>query len=322
MTASRTSDYKVYHLTVEPGQKGQRLDVFLAAALGPDLSRSCLKQLIESNKVQVVGKRARAGLKLSGGEEIIVNVPLAEPLKLVPEDWPLAVVYEDEYLLVIDKPAGIVVHPAPGHCRGTLVNALLAHCGDQLSGIGERLRPGIVHRLDKDTSGLLVVAKTEIAHHGLTAALKARTVKRGYLCLAHGRIKPDQGIVDAPIGRHPKMRLKMAVVPGGRPARTYFTVLERVGNYSYLEATLDTGRTHQIRVHLAFINHPVVGDPLYGHRQGNLGLTRQFLHAAKLSFTHPVTGEQLEFTSPLPEELTSALSRLRETTNTERLSKS
>ena len=311
MTTNQNLGPREYHLNVEPNQSGQRWDVFLAAALGPELSRSRLQHLIQMGRVQVQGKAPKASLRVSGGEQIIVKVPPPEPLAVVAEDRPLTVIYEDQYLLVIDKPAGLVVHPAPGHRRGTVVNALLAHCGDKLADIGGKLRPGIVHRLDKDTSGLLVVAKTEAAHQGLTLALKERTVKRSYLCLAHGWMKPDQSTVDAPIGRHPKMRLKMAVVPSGRSARTYFTVLERLENYSYLKATLDTGRTHQIRVHLAFVGHPVVGDPLYGRRQGNLGLKRQFLHAAKLSFLHPVTGEELGFSSPLPEDLMAVLSRLR-----------
>lgn len=311
MTKKQDLDHRLYHFKVEPEQCGQRLDVFLAAALGPDISRSRVQQLIEANLVQVRGKKPKAALKLAGGEEIKVHVPLWKPPSVVAEDLPLDIVYEDNYLLVVNKPAGVVVHPAPGHYSGTLVNALLAHCGDKLLNIGRVHRPGIVHRLDKGTSGLLVVAKTKAAHQGLTAALKARTVKREYLCLAHGQIKPDQGTVDAPIGRHPKMRLKMAVVPDGRAARTYFTVLERLGDYTFLRATLETGRTHQIRVHSAFIGHPLVGDRLYSRRQGNLGLTRQFLHAAKLSFMHPVTGEELQFSSMLPPELSEVLGRLR-----------
>lgn len=311
MTAGQGLNGQVYRLQVPPEQRGQRLDVFLKASLGPDISRSRLQHLIEAGRVEVKGKTAKAALKLTGNEEIIVQVPPPEPLEAIAENWPLSVVYEDDYLLVIDKPAGVVVHPAPGHRQGTLVNALLAHCDGQLPGIGGMLRPGIVHRLDKDTSGLLVVAKNEAAHHGLTAALKARTVRRRYLCLVHDRIKPDQGTIDAPIGRHPKLRFKMAVVPDGRPARTHFTVLERLESYTYLKVTLETGRTHQIRVHLAFIGHPVVGDPLYGRRQGNLGLKRQFLHAAELGFVHPITGEKLEFASPLPEELSRALGVLK-----------
>jgi 23S rRNA pseudouridine1911/1915/1917 synthase len=311
LTAGQGLNGQVYRLQVPPEQRGQRLDVFLKATLGPDISRSRLQHLIEAGRVEVKGKTAKAALKLTGNEEIIVQVPPPEPLEVIAENWPLSVVYEDDYLLVIDKPAGVVVHPAPGHRQGTLVNALLAHCDGQLPGIGGMLRPGIVHRLDKDTSGLLVVAKNEAAHHGLTAALKARTVRRRYLCLVHDRIKPDQGTIDAPIGRHPKLRFKMAVVPDGRPARTHFTVLERLESYTYLKVTLETGRTHQIRVHLAFIGHPVVGDPLYGRRQGNLGLKRQFLHAAELGFVHPITGEKLEFASPLPEELSRALGVLK-----------
>jgi 23S rRNA pseudouridine1911/1915/1917 synthase len=311
LTAGRGLEDKVYCLQAQSEQRGQRLDVYLASVLGPDISRSRLQYLIEVGQVQVKGKTAKAALKLTGNEQIIVQVPPQKPLKVVAEDRPLNIVFEDDYLLLINKPAGVVVHPAPGHRQGTLVNALLAHCKENLSDIGGILRPGIVHRLDKDTSGLLVVAKSEDAYHGLIAALKSRAVKRKYLCLVQDQVKPDQSTVDAPIGRHPKVRLKMAVVPDGRSARTYFTVLERLGDYTFLQATLETGRTHQIRVHAAFIGHPIVGDPLYGRRQGNLGLKRQFLHAAELGFTHPVTKEELKFNSSLPEDLNSVLERLR-----------
>jgi 23S rRNA pseudouridine1911/1915/1917 synthase len=311
VTKEQDMEHRVYHFTVEPEQKGQRLDVFLAAMLGPDISRSRIQHFIEDGQVQVKGKTPKPALRLAGDEEIYVQIPLHKPLKILSEDWPLNIVYEDDYLMVIDKPAGVVVHPAPGHYRGTLVNALLSYCRENLTDLGGMLRPGIVHRLDKDTSGLLMVAKCETVYHGLTAALKARSVQRSYLCLVHDQVKPDQSTVDAPIGRHPKMRLKMAVVPDGRSARTYFTVLERLDDYTFLEATLETGRTHQIRVHAAFIGHPIVGDPLYGRRHRNLDLKRQFLHAAKLGFVHPVTEKELEFNSPLPEDLSSVLEKLR-----------
>ncbi|NMA54757.1 MAG: RluA family pseudouridine synthase [Firmicutes bacterium] len=313
MTAREKLPGRVYRLRVRPSQKGQRLDVFLAATLGPDLSRSQLQELIKTSRVRVDGRKPKASLRLCGQEKIIIEIPPPQKkLKIVPEAKPLTVIYEDEYILVINKPAGMVVHPAPGHTRGTLVNVLLAHCGEELAGVGNKLRPGIVHRLDKDTSGLMVVAKTNTAYERLTLALKERAVKRSYFCLAHGSFKSDYNIVNAPIGRHPKMRLKMAVVADGRPARTYFKVLERLANYSYIKASLDTGRTHQIRVHLASIAHPVVGDPLYGRRRGNLGLTRQFLHAAELGFVHPITKEQLEFTSTLPADLKAVLERLQD----------
>ncbi|MDK2881991.1 MAG: rRNA synthase [Bacillota bacterium] len=291
---------------------GMRLDVFLAGLTELGLSRSQVQQLIREGRVKVDGRPAKPSLRLAAGTEVEVIVPPPAPADLRPEAIPLNIVYEDEHLVVLDKPAGLVVHPAPGHPEGTLVNALLAHCGSELAGIGGVLRPGIVHRLDKDTSGLMVVAKSEAAHQGLSAAIKARQVERVYLALAFGELKADVSMVDAPIGRHPVQRKKMAVVErGGRPARTRLRVLERFPGYTYLEATLETGRTHQIRVHLAFIGHPVVGDPVYGRRQGNLGLKRQFLHAARLKFTHPVSGEVLSFSSPLPEELALVLARLR-----------
>jgi len=299
--------------TVQGEAAGTRLDVFLAKIAELRLSRSQVQQLIRDGRVRVDGRPAKPSLRLAAGAEVEVILPPPAPPDLRPEAMPLNIVYEDEHLVVLDKPAGLVVHPAPGHPGGTLVNALLAHCGSELAGIGGVLRPGIVHRLDKDTSGLMVVAKSEAAHRGLSAAIKARKVERAYLALAFGELKPDVSTVDAPIGRHPVQRKKMAVVErGGRPARTRLRVLERFPGYTYLEATLETGRTHQIRVHLAFIGHPVVGDPVYGRRQGNLGLNRQFLHAARLSFTHPVSGKELSFSSSLPQDLALVLARLRQ----------
>ncbi|HKM39157.1 MAG TPA: RluA family pseudouridine synthase [bacterium] len=302
---------RVFRFQVLPKHKGLRLDLFLTAALAPSISRSQLQRLIAGGDVRINGKTAKASLRLSGDENVMVRVPPSEPLQLVAEAKPLAIVYEDRYLLVVDKPAGMVVHPAPGHQRGTLVNALLSHCGQSFADVGvEEQRPGIVHRLDKDTSGLLVVAKTKIAYTRLVSAFKQRAVDRTYLCLVHGGFKPEASVVEAPIGRHPKMRLKMTVIANGRPARTYLKVLEWLGDYTYLEARLHSGRTHQIRVHLAFTGHPIVGDYLYG-RQKDLKLSRQFLHAARLGFFHPLTGERLEFTSPLPDDLQKVIQRLR-----------
>ncbi|BCV24730.1 pseudouridine synthase [Gelria sp. Kuro-4] len=296
---------------MRPEEAGTRLDVFLAAA-GLGLSRSQAQRLIAEDRVTVNGQTAKASLRLTAGMEVRAVVPPPLPLAVEAEPLPLNIVYEDEHLIVLDKPAGVVVHPAPGHAGGTLVNALLAHCGPGLKGIGGVLRPGIVHRLDKDTSGLLVVAKSEAAQRGLSSAIKVHEVERAYLCLAFGVLAPDVSTVDAPIGRHPVQRKKMAVVEhNGRPARTHLYVRERFSRYTFLEARLETGRTHQIRVHLAFIGHPVVGDPVYGRRQGNLGLKRQFLHAARLSFVHPVNGKELAFTSPLPSDLAAVLAALR-----------
>jgi len=298
--------------TAQEEAEGMRLDVFLAGLTELGLSRSQVQQLIRDGRVKVAGQPAKPSFRLTAGAKVEVNLPPPAPADLQPEAIPLNIMYEDEHLLVLDKPAGLVVHPAPGHPGGTLVNALLAHCGSELAGIGGVLRPGIVHRLDKDTSGLMVVAKSQAAHLGLSADIKARKVERVYLALAFGELKADVSIVDAPIGRHPVQRKKMAVVErGGRPARTRLRVLERFPGYTYLEATLDTGRTHQIRVQLAFIGHPVVGDPVYGRRQGNLGLKRQFLQAEHLKFTRPVSGEMLSFSSPLPGELAFVLAHLR-----------
>ncbi|MGI6604535.1 MAG: RluA family pseudouridine synthase [bacterium] len=298
-------------IVVSSEDAGARLDVFLAARPELDLSRAQAQRLIAQGLVFVNDQGAKASLKLAAQDQVTVSIPPPEPLEVRPQEMPLNVVYEDEHLLVVDKPAGLVVHPAPGHREGTLVNALLAHCGSELARIGPLLRSGIVHRLDKDTSGLLVVAKSAAAYQQLVRAMKAREVQRVYLCLAHGSIKGEVATVDAPIGRHHHHRKKMAVVPGGRSARTHIRVLERFHDYTYLEVTLETGRTHQIRVHLAFIGHPVVGDQVYGRLRETLKLKRQFLHAARLSFLHPITGEGLNFQSDLPSDLTETLEQIR-----------
>lgn len=289
--------------------EGRRLDHFLAdQATG--LSRSRLQDLIRQGLVRHNGGPARAGRKLKAGDVLAVTVPAPEQPRAEPEDIPLAVVYEDEYLLVVDKPRGLVVHPAAGHARGTLVNALLAHCHD-LTGVGDALRPGIVHRLDKGTTGLLVVAKGDLALHRLQAALARRELKRTYLALVKG-YPPAKGRVEAPIGRHPVQRKRMAVVEkGGRPAVTLFTVVETLLGYSLLEVELETGRTHQIRVHLAFTGHPVAGDATYGGADSRLGLTGQALHAWKLEFAHPITGVPCAFTAPPPADFAAVLERLR-----------
>ena len=238
-----------------------------------------------------------------------VTPPPARPLDAQPEDIPLCIVYEDDALLVVDKPRGMVVHPAAGNEQGTLVNALLAHCGSSLSGINGVLRPGIVHRIDKDTSGLLVVAKTDAAHLGLSAQLAAHSMEREYRAVVHGRLRESEGVIDAPLARHPVHRKKMAVVPGGRRAVTHYRVLEQFPRFCYLSCRLETGRTHQIRVHMASIGHPLAGDPLYGPARG-LSIGGQCLHAAVLGFTHPVTGEFLRFVSPLPDYFEALLKKL------------
>lgn len=297
---------------------GVRLDTWLAGELA--LSRTRVAALVEEGRVVLNGARPRKAEPLAAGDRIEVALPPPEPSSAHPEDLPLAVVYEDAHLLVVDKAAGVVVHPAPGHPSGTLVNALLHHVSD-LSGIGGRVRPGIVHRLDRDTSGLLVVAKDDATHRALSTALRRRKVKRLYLAAAWGRLPESPATVNAPIGRDPKHRKRMAVVEGGRPAVTHLRVREQWRAAQLLEVALGTGRTHQIRVHLAHIGHPVVGDPVYGAgwERGMGGparewaselarrTPRQFLHAGRLAFRHPATDEVMRFEAPLPADLAAVV---------------
>ena len=291
-------------LVVERG--GERLDLFLARE-GPSLTRSRARRLLDGGYVLLNGSTPKAAQVLRTGDRISLVVPPATPMELAAEAIPLNIIYQDDDLLVVDKPAGLTVHPAPGHPSHTLVNALLALCPD-LRGVGGVLRPGIVHRLDKDTSGLLVVAKCDRAHTGIATQMKDRKVRKGYLALARGRVEPSEGVIDAPIGRDPRNRKRMAVVERGRDASTAYRVLRYLPEYCYLEVSPKTGRTHQIRVHLASIGHPLQGDALYGRRSPIL--ERQFLHAHLLGFQHPVTGQYLEFTSPLPEELRRTMEAL------------
>jgi 23S rRNA pseudouridine1911/1915/1917 synthase len=292
---------------------GRRLDVALAAQLA-DVSRSRTQALIEAGAVRLDGQPARAAHRLVGGEVADVDLPEAAPVDVEPEPIPLRVVYEDADVLVVDKPAGLVVHPAPGHRSGTLVNALLAHSPELAEGprewaIGGELRPGIVHRLDKDTSGLLVVAKNERAHHLLADQLRARTMDKRYLALVERTPDTLQGTIDSPVGRHPQRPREMAVVATGRAAVTHFRVLRRYERHTLLECRPVTGRTHQIRVHLAAIGCPIAADQVYGRKQRTLPLDRQFLHAAQLTFRLP-SGEQRTFDSPLPPDLQVALDSL------------
>jgi len=311
---------------VDEEQAGTRADVFLARAMG--VSRGEAQRLLDLGAARVNGAEAKANRKLKAGERVEAEKPAPVESRVLAEDIPLDVTYEDEDLLVINKPRGMVVHPAPGAHSGTLVNAVLAH-SDDLSGIGGELRPGIVHRLDKDTSGLLVVAKTDAAHHSLQAQIQAKTAERLYEAILWGLPKTDRVIVDAPIDRNPGDRKKMAVRPGyGRDSVTELTVLERLGLFAFAEAKLQTGRTHQIRVHCAYIGHPVVGDPAYGGlrkvpAQGLASRDRQrieaaidslggqALHAYKLSFDHPRTGHRLIFTTPMPDPIANLLSTIR-----------
>ncbi len=296
---------------VVPNEAAQaRLDVFVAAA-DPSYSRSQVQRWIEEGHVELNGGRPpKAGVRLQAGDWIRVTPPVPIPSRVQPEAISLDVVYEDDAIIVVNKAKGMVVHPAPGHSSGTLVNALLHHA-PCLEGIGGVRRPGIVHRLDKETTGLLVVAKTELAHRRLVAALKARQVGRIYLALAHGVLSEERGTIVAPIGRHPVDRKRMAVVSrGGREAVTRFNVLERLQAYTLLELALETGRTHQIRVHLAHIGHPVVGDTTYGPKQPVLFDDGQALHAARLKLEHPTTGKELEFWAPPPPRFLEVLHEL------------
>lgn len=294
---------------VEQETAGQRIDRFLS---GEDtgLSRSALQALVAEGHVQCNGKTVAKSLKLKAGDTVLLEIPDAKPIEAVPQDIPLEIVYEDSHLLVVNKPKGMVVHPAPGNPDGTLVNALLHHCGDSLSGIGGELRPGIVHRIDRDTSGLLIAAKNDAAHQKLSAQLQDHTLARIYRCIVIGNLREDSGTVDAPIGRHPADRKKMAVVAGGRSAVTHWSVLERFPGYTYVECRLETGRTHQIRVHMAHIGHPILGDTVYGAKKPVPGLQGQCLHAVGLRFLHPRTGELVELWCDLPEAFQTQLRRL------------
>ena len=295
----------VHDIRVERGDI--RLDYYLAGVdLG--LTRSRLRHLIDSGDVLVNGAVVKPAHRVRPGDRVLVSVPPPRPSVAVPQDIPLTVVYQDADLVVIDKPAGLAAHPGPGHPDQTLVNGLLALCPD-IQGIGGEIRPGIVHRLDKNTSGLMIAAKTERAHHSLSQQIKDRFVAKGYLALVEGIPSPETGVIDAPIGRDPRRRTRMAVTAGGRESRTGYRLLERVGRFSLLELQLHTGRTHQARVHLAWLGHPIFGDAVYGRRSPLL--PRHFLHAHRLAFAHPATGEPLEFSSPLPIDLEAALEATR-----------
>ena len=284
-----------------------RLDSYLAQHL-EQLTRSRLHSLINEGHVLLNGGAAKPAQQVRAGDAIAVTMPPPRPIGLSAEPIPVPVVFEDDDVVVVDKPAGLAVHPGPGHPDGTLVNALLALCPG-IQGVGGALRPGIVHRLDKDTSGLMVVAKNNAAHHGLSDSLKTRRVVKGYLGLAAGSLPQPEGVIDLPIARHPRNRKKMAVVEGGKPARTRYRVTEELPGVTLLELDLETGRTHQIRVHLAHLGNPLIGDAVYGRAEASPG--RQFLHASRLGFEHPATGAFMEFHSGLPDGLAESLARYR-----------
>ncbi len=294
-------------LTIEQGDRG-RLDKVLATKLD-QFSRSKLQRWIKMGLVVVNGQQVADKYKVKAGDQVVITPEQPHQIDLKPENIPLDIVYEDDDVLVVNKPQGMVVHPAPGHPDHTLVNALLYHC--PLSTINGEFRPGIVHRIDKDTSGLLMVAKNDQAHRSLAAQLKAKTTKREYVALVHGRIREDKGTIDAPLGRSRKDRKKQAVVTGGRHAVTHFQVLERFRQYTLIKCRLETGRTHQIRVHMASIGHPLAGDPLYGPRKTLPG-NGQYLHARLLGFVHPRTGKEMVFTAPLPAYFQQMIEKLRQ----------
>ena len=294
-----------HEFTVELSES--RLDQYLAG-LDTGMTRSQLSRLIVEGQALVNGRPAKPSSKVRAGDSVSLSVPPPRPTGVVAQDIPVTVVYQDESVVVIDKPAGLAVHPGPGHPDMTLVNALLAMCPD-IQGIGGEIRPGIVHRLDKDTSGLMMVAKTHQAHNDLSAQIKARQVTKGYLALVEGSLKSIEGKVDAPVGRHPRRRTRMAVVVGGKEARTNYKVRQELRGHSLVELYLETGRTHQIRVHMAHLGHPLVGDTTYGHASHLVD--RHFLHAFHLGLKHPITGEPLDFKIDLPPDLTPAIDALR-----------
>ena len=298
-------------LELTADRPGERVDQFLCRSL-PELTRSGAQKLIEAGGVACAGAAVKKNRRTEPGEVYAVQIPDPEPVDVAAQDIPLDVVFEDEDVIVINKPVGMVVHPAPGHPDGTLVNALLHHCGDSLSGINGALRPGIVHRIDRDTSGLIIAAKNDAAHLSLAGQLQDHSLYREYHAVAVGGFREEEGTVDAPIGRHPVDRKKMAVDrKSGREAVTHYQVLERYSGYTYLRCRLETGRTHQIRVHLASLGHPLLGDVVYGAKKPVPGLAGQCLHAKKLSFVHPRTGERVEVECPLPEWFEEVLKKLR-----------
>ena len=286
-----------------------RLDVFVSEIC--DISRSRAANLADDGNVLVNGKSVKKNAKLKKGDIVKIELPEPQEYDAIPENIPLDIVFEDEHLLVVNKPKGMVVHPAAGNYSGTLVNALMHHCGDSLSGINGVMRPGIVHRIDKNTSGLLIVAKNDNAHNFLAQQIKEHSFTREYESIVYGKFKEPNGTVDAPIARHPKERKKMAIVEGGRNAVTHYSVLEELEGFSYLRLRLETGRTHQIRVHMAYLGHPVAGDDVYGPKKVITSLDGQCLHAKKIGFIHPVSLEYMEFDSSLPDYFTRFLKRSR-----------
>ena len=302
---------EILEFSVDGSENGIRIDRYLSEK-NAELSRSYLKKLLKEQGITVNGREVKANYKVQAGDEIRISLPdLSEP-DILPEDIPLDILYEDEDVMVVNKPKGMVVHPSAGHTSGTLVNAILFHCQGNLSGINGVMRPGIVHRIDKDTTGALLICKNDVAHRDLAEQLKEHSIKRRYRAIVSGNLKDDEGTVEGPIGRHPVDRKKMAInYKNGKEAITHYKVLERFGNATYIECRLETGRTHQIRVHMTSIGHPLLGDEVYGSGKNPYHLQGQALHAMVLGFVHPRTGEYLEFTAPLPEYFTNLLEKLR-----------
>lgn len=307
---SDVSCEEIREFLVEEDDEGDRLDVYLADQF-VDMSRSYIQKIIKDKKVTVNGKIEKSKYLVKEEDKIVIEIPKPKVLEVVPQDIPIEIVYEDDDIIIVNKPQGMVVHPAPGNYEGTLVNAILYHCKGNLSSINGVIRPGIVHRIDKDTSGILMIAKNNNAHNCLAEQLKDHSITREYEFICHGVFKEDNVTVDRPIGRNPKDRLKMAIVPNGKRAVTHFEVIERFNGYTHVRARLETGRTHQIRVHAMSINHPLVGDPVYGPKNSKIKLNGQALHAKKLGFIHPTTKEYIEFDSELPDYFQKLLEKLR-----------
>lgn len=299
------------NFNITEGNSNIRIDRYLAEQC-PDLSRSYIQKLVKDGAVFVNNRQIKTNYKVQPQDQVILTIPDMQVPDILPENIPLDILYEDQWLLVVNKPKDMVVHPSAGHMEGTLVNAVMAHCGEHLSGINGVLRPGIVHRIDKDTTGALLICKDDTVHRDLAEQLKVHSIKRRYRAIVQGNLKEDQGTVDAPVGRHPTDRKKMAVnYKNGKEAVTHYQVLERFGNATYIECRLETGRTHQIRVHMASLGHPLLGDTIYGSSKNPYHLQGQALHAMILGFVHPITREYLEFQAPLPEYFIKLLDKLR-----------
>ena len=299
-----------FEIIVEESDINKRIDVFLAKNL-ESFSRSYIQDLIKKGKAAIGGKSIKANYRLRNGDNVVLNIPKPEPLEILPENIPLDILYEDNDVILVNKPKGMVVHPAAGHYSGTLVNALLYHCKDNLSGINGVLRPGIVHRIDMDTTGVIIACKNDNAHQNIAKQLAEHSITRRYVAIVNGNLKEDEGVVDAPIARAKNDRKKMAVDKDGKTAVTHYKVLERLKNYTYIECVLETGRTHQIRVHMSYINHPLLGDEIYSGKKESMKLQGQCLHAMVLGFIHPTTNEYMEFKAPIPEYFNEILKKFK-----------